>query len=84
MNPSAKNNSTDPALPAEEILQAVQGIRFGLVEVVVHDSRVTEIRQMRRIRIGVSDQEKFTTYPTKGGLPNNPASATSQEERPVF
>jgi len=34
----------------EEILKAVSNLRFGLVEIVVHDGRVTEIRQTRRQR----------------------------------
>lgn len=39
---------------AEEILKAIRDIRFGSVEVIVHDGRVTEIRQTRRRRVPAS------------------------------
>jgi len=51
MSASSQNNSSALVLPEQEILQAIRGIRFGVVEVVVHDSRVTEIRQTRRVRL---------------------------------
>lgn len=41
---------TDQKFPAEEILAAVKELRFGVVEVHVHESNVTEIRQIRRTR----------------------------------
>ncbi len=34
----------------EEILKALGALKFGVVEIVVHDGRVTEIRQTRRQR----------------------------------
>lgn len=33
------------------VIQAVREIAFGVVEVIVHDRRITEIRQTRRTRI---------------------------------
>jgi len=42
--------ATDQNFPAEEILAAVKDLRFGVVEVHVHESNVTEIRQIRRTR----------------------------------
>jgi len=42
--------ATDQKFPAEEILAAVKELRFGVVEVHVHESSVTEIRQIRRTR----------------------------------
>ena len=41
---------TDQKFPAEEILAAVKELRFGVVEVHVHETNVTEIRQIRRTR----------------------------------
>jgi hypothetical protein len=67
MSASSQNNSTAPALPEQEILQAIRGIRFGVVEVVVHDSRVTEIRQTRRVRLAGGDPDKISPHPTTGG-----------------
>ena len=38
--------------PSEhQILNAVRELRFGAVEVVIHESRVTEIKQIRRFRV---------------------------------
>lgn len=34
----------------QEILKALTSLKFGVVEIVVHDGRVTEIRQTRRQR----------------------------------
>jgi hypothetical protein len=34
----------------DEILKALGALKFGVVEIVVHDGRVTEIRQTRRQR----------------------------------
>lgn len=39
------------ALPEREILQAVREIRFGTVEVIVHEGRVMEIRQTKKVRL---------------------------------
>ena len=38
-------------MPEREILQAVREVRFGAVEIVVHDGRVIEIRQTKKVRI---------------------------------
>jgi len=38
--------------PAEhQILKAVRELKFGAVEIVIHEARVTEIKQIRRFRI---------------------------------
>jgi len=34
-----------------QILRAVRELKFGVVEVVIHDSRVTEIKQTKRLRV---------------------------------
>jgi hypothetical protein len=67
MNAPLQNNSATPVLPEQEILQAIRGIRFGLVEIVVHESRVTEIRQTRRVKLRANDADKISPYPTTGG-----------------
>lgn len=45
--------STKPidAEVVEEILKAIQELKFGVVEVIIHEGRVTEIRQTRRRRL---------------------------------
>ena len=67
MSASSQNNSSALVLPEQEILQAIRGIRFGVVEVVVHDLRVTEIRQTRRVRLASGESDKFSPYPATGG-----------------
>lgn len=34
----------------ERILQALQGIRFGAVEIIVHDGKVVQIERKERVR----------------------------------
>ena len=67
MSAHSQNKSIAPTLPEEEILQAIRGIRFGVVEIVVHDSRVTEIRQTRRVRLAGGEPDKISSHPTTGG-----------------
>lgn len=40
----------DKGIPEQDILDAVRELNFGVVEIHVHESRVTEIRQIRRTR----------------------------------
>ncbi len=35
---------------AQEILRAVSGIRYGSVEIIVHDSRVVQIERKEKVR----------------------------------
>ena len=67
MSAHSQNNSPAPALPEEEILQAIRGVRFGVVEIVVHNSRVTEIRQTRRLRLASGETDKISSHPITGG-----------------
>ena len=67
MSAQSQNKSIAAALPEHEILQAIRGIRFGVVEIVVHDSRVTEIRQTRRVRLAGGEPDKISSHPTTGG-----------------
>jgi len=48
--PTAMTANLDRENPEQDILDAVRELRFGVVEVHVHESRVTEIRQIRRTR----------------------------------
>lgn len=40
----------------EEILKAVRRIRFGSVEITIHDSRVVQIEQKEKVRIETEDR----------------------------
>jgi hypothetical protein len=43
--------STETAMPEREILDAVRSIRYGSVEVVIHDSRVVQVTRTEKIRL---------------------------------
>ncbi len=46
----AKDQSIDPKIQ-DQILQAVQNIRFGSVEIIIQDSRVVQIETTEKIRV---------------------------------
>lgn len=48
---SDSRTDTERSPIEEQILAAVRDLTFGVVEIVVHDRRVTEIRQTRRTRL---------------------------------
>jgi len=48
---SQKLHPSELAAHEWQILQSVRELQFGVVEVVVHDRRVTEVRQTRRTRL---------------------------------
>ena len=41
--------TVDAALP--EILAALRGLRFGSVEIVVHDGRVVQVERREKVRL---------------------------------
>ena len=46
------------SVPAErEILEAVRGIRFGSVEVVIHDSKVVQVIRTEKVRFDNSGKD---------------------------
>ena len=44
-----------PRETTERILQAVQSLEYGSVEIVVHDSRVVQIERRERVRLAQAD-----------------------------
>jgi hypothetical protein len=40
-----------PPETAQEIARAISGIRFGSVEIVIHDSRVVQIERKEKVRL---------------------------------
>ena len=60
MSTTAKNqvSASEILLPAwlEIVRQKVEGLRYGVVQIVVHDSRVTQIERTEKTRLpGQSD-----------------------------
>lgn len=53
---SSESSNTTPSTSSaarweSELLVAIRALKFGSVEVVVHDGEVAEIRQTKRIRL---------------------------------
>ena len=40
-----------PAIPLEDIQQAVESIRFGVVQLIIQDGRVVQIDKTEKIRL---------------------------------
>ena len=59
-------NITDSFLPAEAVPEwlelvrrQVSSLRFGVVQIVVHDSQVTQIEKTERVRLDKSRAKNF-------------------------
>ena len=43
---------SEPLSPIEQqVLQAIRGLRYGTVEITVHDSRVVQIERREKVRV---------------------------------
>jgi hypothetical protein len=38
----------------ETVLKAIRGIRYGAVEIVIHDSRIVQIQRTEKLRLDTS------------------------------
>ncbi len=58
---SMRNTQSEPAvpppppLPLEAIQEAVESIRFGVVQLIIQDGRVVQIDKTEKIRLRPSD-----------------------------
>lgn len=48
-----QQEQTTRALTDQKILEALQGIRYGAVEIIIHDGRVVQIERREKIRLDV-------------------------------
>ncbi len=48
--PSALNSAGNPPLPAA-VQQAISSIRFGVVQITIHDGRIVQIDKTEKIRL---------------------------------
>ncbi len=53
-------------LPLEEIVRAVRQIRYGSVEIVIHDSRIVQIERREKVRFDKSAGSNGSAHPTYG------------------
>jgi hypothetical protein len=59
------NDVLDDTLVEREILDAVRGIRFGSVEIVIHDARVVQVIRTEKKRFDEGTQSRSAGYRTK-------------------
>lgn len=45
----------------ELVVQSVRSLRYGVVEIVVHDSRVIQIETTERVRLDTSESRRAQT-----------------------
>lgn len=45
----------------QQILRATQEIRFGSVEITIHEGRITQIERREKLRFGVEQQRSKPT-----------------------
>ncbi|MBK7972829.1 MAG: YezD family protein [Deltaproteobacteria bacterium] len=53
-------------LPLEEIARAVRQIRYGSVEIVIHDSRIVQIERREKVRFDKSTGSNGTAHHAHG------------------
>jgi hypothetical protein len=53
-----KGKSSDELKWLELVIQHVGSLRYGVVEIVVHDSRVIQIEKTERVRLEKTSNEK--------------------------
>jgi len=41
----------------QQLVKAIQALRFGSVEITVHEGRVTQIEKREKLRIGTANQK---------------------------
>ena len=45
----------------EEIFKAIQSLRYGSVEVIIHDSQIVQIERKEKVRLGGERQKQRRT-----------------------
>jgi hypothetical protein len=41
-----------PAQVQEQVIRALQAVRFGSVEIIIHDGKVVQIERREKVRLG--------------------------------
>jgi len=81
MTRSATIQLSELTSPERQVLEAIREVSFGGVEAVIHEGRITEVRQTRRMRS--AGEEKNPIGQPKGNEPSNAGAATRRTE-PTF
>ncbi|MBP1149701.1 MULTISPECIES: YezD family protein [Methylocaldum] len=46
--------ASQTSLTTQKILEALQGLRFGSVEIIVHDGRIVQIERKEKLRLNLA------------------------------
>jgi hypothetical protein len=49
-NPVEHDDTPEPPKVQREILRALKGVRYGSVEIVIHDSKVVQVERREKFR----------------------------------
>jgi len=44
---------TTPHQSSQKVLEALQGIRYGAVEIIIHDGRIVQIERREKLRLDI-------------------------------
>jgi hypothetical protein len=60
-----KHEGTRGQPTADQILKAIEGIRYGSIEVIIHNSRVVQIERKEKLRFETPDKTRdYETNPS--------------------
>ena len=55
----SENGADKPLNWVEVVRQQVETLRYGMVQIIVHDSQVTQIEKTERVRLGKTRAQTF-------------------------
>lgn len=69
-----RSDDDEAGEPVDEAIQnALRGLRFGSVEIVVHDGKIVQVVRTERMRLGADKPSSPTSSPT-----STPTAKTSR------
>jgi hypothetical protein len=54
------NNAQNVNDIAQQIVKTIQALKFGSIEITVHEGRVTQIEKREKLRVGSSNQKTYS------------------------
>ena len=79
-NSDSEYSSATPEIPAwlKSVQGQVEGLRFGVIQITVHDSKVVQIERTERVRFDLNSAR------SPGGDPSNAYPATGGRKPSAF
>jgi hypothetical protein len=81
VNGGQDNSIPLPPLLLRELVEALRSIRFGAVELVIHDGRVVQLERREKVRFDAHGEP--SAAPIKQDRPDRRTSATSNTMREI-